>query len=320
MFYHGKKVLVTGGTGFVGMHYVEELLKQGAHVRIPIHKRASVMKHDRIEEMSGDLTVLDDCRKLCRGVQYVFHCGGTVSSAGTTAGAAMSAITLNLVVTANALQASWDEGVERILVFSSSTGYPDARHAIKEEEMWSAPPFPGYFGYAWMRRYTERLCEFMAQKSPTKIAILRPTAVYGRFDSSGHVIPSLIRRVMKKPNPFVVWGDGSEVRDFLHVTDLARGGLLLLEKKADCDPVNIGYGTAITVKQCLEVILKTAGHNQAELVYDTTKPSTIPFRMVDITKARQTIGFEPQVKLEDGLADTVKWFMANPNNSAVIGQ
>jgi GDP-L-fucose synthase len=320
MFYQGKKVLVTGGTGFVGMHYVEELLNQGAHVTIPIHNRPSVIKHECLKEMPGDMTVLDDCRRLCRGVQYVFHCGGTVSSAGVTARSAMAAITLNLVVTANTLQACGDEGVERVLIFSSSTAYPEAHHAIKEDEMWSAPPFPGYFGYAWMRRYTERLCEFIAQKSPLKIALLRPTAVYGRFDGSGHVIPSLIRRVMKKPDPFVVWGDGNEVRDFLHVTDLARGGLLLLEKHAYCDPVNIGYSTGVTVRQCLGVILKTAGHDTAKLIFDTTMPSTIPFRMVDITKARQTIGFEPQVKLDEGLFDTVKWYMANPNHPAVIGQ
>lgn len=319
MFYRGKKVLVTGATGFVGMHYVEQLLEHGAHVRIPIHSRASIIRHERIEEMPGDMTVLDDCRKLCRGAQYVFHCAGTVSSAGASADSAMAAITLNLVLTANILQGCWDEDVERVLIFSSSTGYPDARHAVREEDMWSAPPFPGYFGYAWMRRYTERLCEFIAEKSPMKIALLRPTAVYGRFDRSGHVIPSLIRRALKKPNPFIVWGDGSDVRDFLHVTDLARGGLLLLEKNANCDPVNIGYGTAITIRQCLEVILKAAGHDKAELLYDTTKPSTIPFRMVDITKARRIIGFEPQVRLEDGLADTVNWFMANPNDPAVFG-
>jgi GDP-L-fucose synthase len=246
-------------------------------------------------------------------MQYVFHAGGTASSAGTTASEAMAAITLNLVVTAQAIQAAWEEGVERILVFSSSTAYPEANHAITEDEMWSGPPYPGYFGYAWMRRYTERLCEFAAAKSKMKIAIARPTAIYGRGDSSAHVIPSLIRRALKKTNPFVVWGTGEEIRDFLHVSDLARGCLLLLEKHAECDPVNIGYGSAVTIKQVVHAILHAAGHETAEIIFDATKPGTIPFRMVDISKARRLLGFEPVISLENGVADAVKWFQANPH-------
>jgi GDP-L-fucose synthase len=306
------KVLVTGGTGFVGSHIVEELLRAGAYVRIPIHQRLPGLQHERLETMRGDLTVLDDCRKFARGMQHVFHAGGTVSSAGTTAGAAMSAITLNIVVTAQTLQAAWDEGVERILVFSSSTAYPEANHAITEDEMWSGPPYPGYFGYAWMRRYTERLCEFVAAKSKMKIALLRPTATYGRRDTSAHVIPALVRRALEKSNPFVVWGTGEEVRDFLHVSDLARGCLLLLEKHAECDPVNIGYGAAVTIKETVRTILRAAGHEKAEIVFDATKPGTIPFRIVDISKARRLLGFEPKIMLETGLADTVQWFQANP--------
>jgi GDP-L-fucose synthase len=313
MFYQDKKILVTGGTGFIGTHIVEELLRVGAQVRVPVHHRASVVHHERLEQMPSNLTVLDDCRKLSRGMQYVFHAGGTVSWAGTTAASAMSAITLNTVVTAHAIQAAWEEGVERLLVFSSSTAYPEANHAITEDEMWSGPPYPGYFGYAWMRRYTERLCEFAASGSKMKIAVVRPTAVYGPWDTSAHVIPSLVRRALEKPNPFVVWGTGEEVRDFLHVSDLARGCLLLLEKHAECDPVNIGYGSAVTIKQTVQAILRAAGHERAEIVFDATKPGTIPFRMVDISKARRLLGFEPKISLEDGLADTVKWFQANPH-------
>lgn len=312
MFYKDKKILVTGGTGFVGSHIVEELLAAGAFVRVPLHTRPSPIQDDRLELLSGDLTVLEDCRRLARGMDYVFHAGGTVSSAGTTSAAAMSAITLNTVVTANTIQAAWEEGAERLLVFSSSTAYPEANHAIKEDEMWSGPPYPGYFGYAWMRRYTERLCEFAASKSKMKIALVRPTAVYGRRDTSAHVIPSLVRRALEKPNPFVVWGTGEEVRDFLHVSDLARGCLLLLEKHAECDPVNIGYGSAVTVRQTVGAILRAAGHDQAGIVFDATKPGTIPFRMVDTSKARKVLGFEPKISLEDGLADTVRWFQANP--------
>ena len=296
----------------MGTHIVEELLRARAWVRVPVHRRACPIRHERLELAPGDLTVLDDCRKLARGMQYVFHAGGTVSSAGTTAGAAMAAVTLNTVVTTHTIQAAWEEDVERLLVFSSSTAYPEANHPITEDELWSGPPYPGYFGYAWMRRYTERLCEFAASKSKMKIALVRPTAVYGPRDTSAHVIPSLIRRALQKPDPFEVWGTGDEVRDFLHVSDLARGSLLLLERHAQCDPVNIGYGSAVTIRQTVDAILRAAGHEQAKIIFDTTKPGTIPFRMVDISKARRLLGFEPKISLEEGLAGTVKWFQANP--------
>ena len=312
MFYHNKRVLVTGGAGFVGTHFVEELLRRGAKVHVPIHVRPLIVKDSRIETIPADLTKLEDCRAACRGVQYVFHCAGAVSAAAVTASNPMSAITTNLILTAQMLQGAWMENVERFLVFSSSTGYPAADHPITEEEMWTGPTYPAYFGYGWMRRYLERISEFVASKSQMKIALARPTAVYGRWDNfdpiASHVIPALIRRAVEKQNPYVVWGTGDEVRDFLHITDLVRGCLLLLEKHATCDPVNLGYGKAVTVKQIVQIILKAVGHEGVELKFDTTKPSTIPFRMVDSSKARRLFNFVPQVTLEDGLADTVNWY------------
>src|SRR5262249_51802323 len=157
---------------------------------------------ERIELVRADLTRLEDCRAAARGVQYVFHAAGTVSGAGVPQTAIMAGITLNLVLTAQMLQAAWDTGVERILIFSSSAAYPPADHPVKEDELWSAPPYRDYFGYAWMRRYFERLAEFVASKSSMKVAVLRPTAVYGPRDNfnpaTSHVIPALVRRAVEK--------------------------------------------------------------------------------------------------------------------------
>ncbi len=313
MYYKNKKVLVTGGTGFVGSHFVRELLDRGAHVRVPLHERDLVFKDARIETLSADLTRLDDCRASSRDVEYVFHCAGAVAAAAMITSNPMSAITTNLTLTALMMQAAWMEGVKKFLVFSSSTGYPAADHPLKEEEMWSGPTYPAYFGYGWMRRYLERLGEYVASKSNMGIALCRPTAVYGRHDNfdpkTSHVIPALIRRAVEKENPFVVWGDGEEIRDFLHITDLVRGCLLLMEKNASCDPVNIGYGKAVKIKDVLKIILDEAGHSSAEIQFDKTKPSTIPVRIVDIEKAKKLLGFEPIVSLEEGLRDTIRWYM-----------
>ena len=311
-FYKDKNVLVTGGTGFVGTHLVKYLLASGAKVRVPIHDRNLVEADLDVELVSANLIDAEECLKATKNMDYVFHAAGAVSAAGVTATNPMSAITTNLILTARVLEASWRNGVECCQIFGSSTGYPPSDHPIKEEEMWSGDTYPGYFGYGWMRRYLEKLSEFVAQKSDTRIALVRPTATYGRYDNfdlkTSHVIPALIRKAVERHSPYEVWGSGNEVRDFLHVNDLARGCLLVLEKKSGCDPVNLGYGEAVTVKEIISHILSAAGHQNAEIFFNSDRPGTIPFRMVDTSKATHELNFSPAVSLEEGLADTVTWF------------
>ena len=312
MFYKDKVVLVTGGSGFIGTHIVQELLERGAKVRVTIHQRPMNIKDERIDTIYADLYKIEDCLEAVKGVDYVCHAGGGAIGAAVTAGNPMSAIAANMITTIQTLQAAWMAGVERFLLLSSHTTYPNAEYPIKEEEMWSGPTDPSYFGYGWMRRYLERLAEFVVSKSDMKIAIVRPTAAYGRWDSfdptKSHVIPALIRRAVEKEDPFVVWGTGEEVRDFLRASDIARGSLLALEKYATCDPINIGYGKTVKIKEIVSMILKAVGHEKAKVEFDASKPTTIAFRMVDTSKAKKILGFEPKLTLEEGLRDTVEWY------------
>lgn len=313
-FYNGKQVLVTGGAGFLGSHIVQELLKYGAKIRIPLHKRSLDIKDEKIETIRADLTQKDDCVAVFKGVDYVFHAAGVVGSAGVMKREleTFSGITTNLMVTMQVLQAALAENVKRILLFSSSTVYPTTDYPVREEEAWSGPTHPSYFGYGWMKRYLEKAAEFVADNSNVKVAVLRPTAIYGRRDnfslSSGHVIPSLIRKAVEKIDPYEVWGSGKEVRDFIHVTDVARASLLLLEKYAVCDPVNIGCGETVTIEDIVRMVLKAANYENAQIIFNTSKPTTIPKRMVDISKAKDILGFKPQVSLEQGLKDTISWY------------
>ena len=131
-FYKDKKVLVTGGTGFVGTHIVQELLKHGARVRIPIHNRPLLIEDNSIETVEADLAQPDDCLLATRDVDFVFHAAGVVTGAGVPAHDSMSAITANLILTSRILEAAWASEVKRVLLFSSSTGYPVADYPFGE--------------------------------------------------------------------------------------------------------------------------------------------------------------------------------------------
>ena len=137
-------------------------------------------------------------------------------------------------------------------------------------------------------------------------------ASYGPHDDfdpvTSHVIPALIRRAAAGEDPFVVWGSPDVVRDFLHIEDLVRGSLLLLEKCDGCEPVNIGYGEGVTIGQVVNWILEASGHSNAQVEFDDSKPTTIPFRMADTTKAKSLLGFEPTIPIQEGLRETVEWY------------
>lgn len=312
MFYQNKKVLVTGGTGFVGTNIVQALLKEGAFVRIPVHRRPPMINDERIETISADLNQMEDCMSVMKGIDYVFHAAGGVGAAGVTPSHQLDGIAMSLTLTSRVLQGAWNSGVERFLFLSSSTVYPAFDHPVQEDEDWKGPPHKTYSGYGWMKRYLEKLTEFVSSQSRLKIAIVRPTAIYGRWDNfdheTNHVIPALIMRACKREDPFVVWGTGNEVRDFLHITDMVRGCLLALEHYAICDPINIGYGKVITIRQIAESVLRATGHTKAKIVFDSSKPTTIPFRAVDISKARTILGFEPELSIDEGILDTVMWY------------
>lgn len=309
-FFKDKKVLVTGGCGFIGRNFVEALLARGAGVRITTHRRPSPFGPE-VETVPADLTRAEDCLAAVSGADLVIHAAGSVGNAGTIRSNLLAPIVDNLVITARLLEAAALH-CERMLVFSSSTaGYPNHSHPVREDEMWGGPPAPVYFGYGWMRRYFELLGEYAGTVSPLKVLVCRPTAVYGPHDTSGHVIPSLVRRALAGESPLVVWGGGSERRDFLHVDDLVRGCLLLLELGAPSDPVNIGYGESVTIGEVARLVLGAAGRCETDLVFDDTKPTTIPVRAVDCSKAASTLGFTPQVPLAAGIAGTVDWLRSN---------
>jgi len=276
------------------------------------------IKDSNIKLVKADLTNMSQALECTKNVDYVIHCAGGISAAGTTVSNPMSVLSTNIIVTLRLLEASWINEVKRFLLFSSgTTGYPPFDHPVKEGDFWKGHPAPIYFGYGWSRRYNELISEFVQSKSNMKIAVCRPSAPYGRYDNfdikTGHVIPALIARALKKENPYIVWGTGNELRDFLHVEDLVLGCMKLIQKKSDCDPVNIAFGKSVSIKELVNTILRVTSHEDAEVIFDSNKPTTIPVRKMDITKAEDTLKYKPSISLLEGITDTVEWY-TNQNN------
>jgi GDP-L-fucose synthase len=311
-FYTGKRVLVTGGTGLIGSHIAERLANEGALVRATLHSSRPATADPRISYVQADLTRREDCLRATEGVDFVFMCAANTSGAAVMASNPVAHVTTNLMINSQMLEAAYLAKVDRFLFVSSTTAYPPVTHPVKEHEAFDGDPHDSYLGVGWMKRYIEKLAQFYYVKFGLKIAILRPTNVYGprdKFDfATSHVLPALIRRAVEKQNPFEVWGDGSAVRDFIYVDDMVDATLVALERCANNDPINLGSGEAVTIKESVEAIIRLTGHSEAKVIFDPSKPTTIPIRLVDLTKARQLLDYRPKVTFEEGLRRTIDWY------------
>ena len=314
VFYRDKNIVVTGGSGFIGTHFLIELLNRGAKIKTHIHKRPLQIQDDRIEVLENiNLEKIDDCLKLIEGADYVIHSAGNIANPKQVP--TDFQITLNQIsVFTNVLEASDKCRVKGFFDLNSGTGYPLRNYPITEDEFWDGEPYISYYGYGWMRRYREKIMEHCSHISDMKIALCRATAVFGPNDNfdleTCHVIPALIRRVLSDEDPFEVWGSPDVVRDFLYVKDVVNGTLLILEKGESMRPYNLGYGSTVTIGDIVDTILKVTGKTP-KVEWDNSKPTTIPFRSCSTDRISKELGFQPKYSFEEGIQETVEWYLEN---------
>lgn len=313
-FFEGKNVVVTGGSGFLGSNYVEALAKRGANVVTHTHLREMQTLSSNVTVVGNvDLTNIDECCDLVRNADYVVHSGGNIAHPSTVPTDIQVSIQ-NINTLGNVLDACARTGVKKFLNLNSSTGYPDKRYPITEDEYWDEEPFRSYYGYGWMRRYCEKLMEHVSKFSNLDIMLARGTAIFGPYDNfdtkTCHVVPALIARILSDENPFVVWGSPDVVRDFLYVEDVVNAALLVLEKGVPMRPYNVGSGEAITVGQIVDAIIKSTGKNP-EVIWDNSKPTTIPFRLASTERITTELGFKQEFTFQEGIDKTVNWYMEN---------
>lgn len=319
-FWTGKRILVTGATGFIGSHLTERLLEAKARVRIisrnPESIREAIGGHAAdVEILTGDLRDPATARNACQGMDAVFHLAGRIAGAGYNTAHPGIMFTDNVAMGIHVMDGAAREGVERYLCVSSACVYRRfCTVPTPEEEGFLEDPDPSNVGYGWAKRVLEAQARCYAQEFPMKIAIVRPYNSYGPRDNfdweTSHVIPALIRKVVEGQNPITVWGDGTQSRSFLYVTDFVEGLMLGLEKHPVPEPINIGTNEEITIGELISLIIKLAG-SKSQLVFDTSKPTGQPRRNGDFSRAREILGFEAKVPLPDGLRTTIDWYLAH---------
>ncbi|MBI4551544.1 MAG: NAD-dependent epimerase/dehydratase family protein [Candidatus Latescibacteria bacterium] len=322
-FWTGRRTLVTGGTGFIGSHLVERLLDEGAAVRVVgrdparldqmIGRRAAA-----VEFLTGDLRVPDVAHRACQGMDAVFHLAGRIAGAGYNSAHPGTSFTDNVAIGLHLLDGAVRAGVERVLCVSSACVY--RRHCTvptPESEGFVDDPDEANFGYGWAKRALEVQARSYAKEYPIKVGIVRPYNAYGPRDNfdweTSHVIPALIRKVVEGQDPLIVWGDGSQSRSFLYVSDFVEGLLLALERYPVCDPVNIGTDEEIAVADLVRLIIELAG-SRVRVQFDPTRPSGQPRRNGDFSRARTLLSFQPKVRLTEGLKTTIDWYLAQRNH------
>ncbi len=314
-FWHRKRVLVTGGTGFIGSYVAEILLKKGSDVSVTTlddnFENISGFKKD-LKILRANLTDFKDAKRVTKSKDVVLNLASKVAGIQYNVNHPVEMFEDNISIAKNVISAAYQNNVGRLLIVSSACVYSsDSRVPNIEQEGFLGDPESTNLGYGWAKRVSELLGRFYFQEYGFKIAIARPFNAYGPRDNFdprfSHVIPGIIKRVFDGENPLIVWGSGKQTRSFIYAEDFAKGLLRTVEKYCVSDPVNIGSSEEITIKDLAYLIARLSG-KKLKIKFDRRKPDGQPRRMGSVKKAKTKLGFESKTSLKEGLERTIEWY------------
>lgn len=316
-----RKVLVTGGAGFVGSYLVEDLLAQGAKVWVIDNlstgnkqNLANVIRD--IEFIEDDLRNSDAADKAAKGMHVVMHLAARAYGMLFSMSHNVEMFRDNSLMAFHVLDSCLKNKVERALMISSSCVYDDnSPIPTPELPVHAGLPESVNEGYGWAKRVLEIQSRYVHEKHGLPIAIVRPFNAYGgRYRWQGeasHVVPSLVKKVLDDTGRVVVWGTGKQVRDLLHARDFALGFKLATECAVDCDPINLAGGITIQLIELVKKIAEMRGL-KIQIDCDLGKKEGRAKKEADLSKLKAKIPtFHPTVSLEEGLQDMFEWYERN---------
>lgn len=309
----GARVTVAGANGFVGTNLLPELLMAGARVRGVTHSRQPQFAPEEVEFIQADLTTAEGCRRAVSDTDIFVMAAANSSGAQIMSSKPLTHLTPNIVMNALTLEAAHEAGVAKYCFISSNTVYPPGDWAMTEDDV-TGEFFESYKVVAGMKLYSEQMVQHYSALNGKSMdtLIIRPANLYGPFDkfspSESKVIPALIRRAVHREDPFLVWGDGRDVKDFLYISDFVAGLVKSLALDSRQEIINLASGDSVSLGEVLPKILHSADHAKAAVEYDANRPSMIPVRRISTVKARKLLAWAPTVGLDEGIGRTVEWY------------
>jgi len=305
-FWNNKRVCVTGGSGFLGRRVQKTLRERGAtDIYIPKIEDFDLVKGEDIDRMY----------EIARP-DVVIHLAAHVGGIGANRLLPAEFFYDNLMMGVQLMHKAWQRGISKFVAIGTVCAYPKFTPVpFKEDDIWNGYPEETNAPYGLAKKMLLVQAQAYRQQYGYNSIFLLPVNLYGPGDNfdprSSHVIPALIRKCIEAQeagqNEIVVWGDGSPTREFLYVDDAARGIVLAAEKYDGPEPVNLGSGYEISIKDLVEMIARLTGF-EGKLVWDTTQPNGQPRRGLDTTRAQKYFGFKAQVNFEEGLRETIAWY------------
>ena len=315
-FWKDKKVVVTGGAGFLGSFVTAKLRERGAaDIYIPTIEEYDLTNRDDIRRLY-DLTLASgfDASKM-----VLIHLAAHVGGIGANREHPAEFFYDNLMMGVELMHQAWQRGVGKFVAIGTVCAYPKFTPVpFKEEDLWIGYPEETNAPYGLAKKMLLVQAQAYRQQYGFNAIFLLPVNLYGPRDNfnpaSSHVIPALIRKAVeaqeKGQKEMVVWGDGSPTREFLYVEDAADGIVAAAEKYNGAEPVNLGTGYEISIRDLAEMVCRMTGF-KGKLVWDTTKPNGQPRRGLDVSRAKEYFGWSAQVPFDEGLRRTIEWFKQN---------
>jgi GDP-L-fucose synthase len=308
-FWKEKTVCVTGGAGFLGSFVQETLRERGAqNIYIPTIEEYDLTKLEHIKSMLAD-----------SDPDVIIHLAALAGGIGANRARPAEFFYQNLMMGVPLLHEAWKHGVDKFVAIGTICAYPKFTPVpFKEEDLWKGYPEETNAPYGLAKKMLLVQSQAYREQYGYNSIYLLPVNLYGPRDNfdlqTSHVIPALIRKMIEAEergdSQVVLWGDGSPTREFFYAGDAARGIVLAAERYNSSEPVNLGAGMEISIKELAELIADLTGFS-GEIIWDTSKPNGQPRRALDTQKAREYFDFEAQMPFKEGLRRTIAWYREN---------
>jgi nucleoside-diphosphate-sugar epimerase len=329
----GTKVLVTGGASFIGSHLVDELVARRADVRVADDLSSGKLENlsavtEAVQFCRGDLRDREFTRKVMEGQEVVFHLAAAHGGRGfidTHPADCASNMLLDGIV----IDEAWRALVDRVCFASSACVYPTRLQmqprngTVYLKEEWADPFLDGGANpdgeYGWAKLMGELSLRSYWKQHGLKSAVCRLFTVYGERENETHAIVALIAKAFVRQNPYEIWGDGQQTRNFTYVGDIVEGMLRAAERIDDATPVNVGTEESISIIDTARLIFDELQFTPSEIFFDTSKPVGVLNRAANLTRCRRVLEWEPQVRVPEGLQRTARWYVQTHDVSEVSG-